>query len=249
MVPATMLVNGTSAVGISHRPSSVLNRSPPNFGSCPVPKRAASLTRAGGLTSVRSCSSVCRSSMKLASARSMCASAPDSTTKRAPDILAAVSKSIRPSASPMSKCSLGVKSNAGLSPQVRISSFAASSAPSGTSASGRLGSSAIVVSSTISAALASISASASAFLVSDTLAIRSPASSPLALSAPTSFDSLLRSAWISWASVCNWRRFSSSPIRPADCGSRPRRAMALSNSCALSRIHLMSNMGVGVLGP
>ena len=45
--------------------------------------------------------------MKEASARSSRASAPVSTTKRAPDSFAARSKSIIPSASPSSKCSFG----------------------------------------------------------------------------------------------------------------------------------------------
>jgi hypothetical protein len=46
------LVSGTSEVGISHRPCSVLNWSSANFGSWPVPNRAVSFTRNGGDTSV-----------------------------------------------------------------------------------------------------------------------------------------------------------------------------------------------------
>ena len=46
-------VTGTSAVGISQKSvSSHLNRSSANFGSWPVPKRLAELTRNGGSTSV-----------------------------------------------------------------------------------------------------------------------------------------------------------------------------------------------------
>ena len=47
--------------------------------------------------------------MNCMSARSSRASAPFSTTKRAPESFAAASKSIRPSASPISKCSFGLK--------------------------------------------------------------------------------------------------------------------------------------------
>ena len=42
---ATILVNGTSDVGISHLLSVVLNKSSENFGSCPVPNKDSSLTR------------------------------------------------------------------------------------------------------------------------------------------------------------------------------------------------------------
>jgi hypothetical protein len=45
----TMLVTGTSAVGIRYSGSAsgrrILNRSSSNFGSCPVPRRLAALTR------------------------------------------------------------------------------------------------------------------------------------------------------------------------------------------------------------
>ena len=47
--------------------------------------------------------------MNCSSARSSRASAPFNTTKRAPDSFAAASKSMSPSASPISKCSFGVK--------------------------------------------------------------------------------------------------------------------------------------------
>ena len=76
--------------------------------------------------------------MKAASARSRRASAPNRTTKRAPDSLAARPKSM-PSAAPISSCSRGAKSNRGGSPQRRSSRLALSSAPSGTSSARRLG--------------------------------------------------------------------------------------------------------------
>ena len=51
MSPDTMFVSGTSAVGISQRPSVVWNESSENFGSWPVPKKAALLTSSGTETS------------------------------------------------------------------------------------------------------------------------------------------------------------------------------------------------------
>ena len=79
--------------------------------------------------------------MNCSSARSSRASAPFSTTNRAPDIFAAASKSMRPSASPISKCSLGLKpsGNVGALPCWRSSTLSFSSLPSGVSSSGRLG--------------------------------------------------------------------------------------------------------------
>ncbi len=50
--PATVFVSGTSAVGISQRPSVVRNRSSANFGNCPVPYSVASLTSDGTTISV-----------------------------------------------------------------------------------------------------------------------------------------------------------------------------------------------------
>ena len=83
---------------------------------------------------------VCRSSMNAPSARSSRASAPFSTTKRAPEIFAAVSKSIRPSASPISKCCLRLEvETSAASPTLRTSLLSFSSLPTGTSSSGRLG--------------------------------------------------------------------------------------------------------------
>src|SRR5580765_3071991 len=69
--PRWRLVNGTSAVGTRYRSQSpaILNKSCSNFGRFPVPCSAALLTRYGGTISRYPCSRVCRSSMKLISAR------------------------------------------------------------------------------------------------------------------------------------------------------------------------------------
>ena len=79
--------------------------------------------------------------MNCSSARDSRASAPFRTTNRAPDSFAAASKSIRPSASPISKCSFGVKPSgkSGGAPWRRTSTLSFSSLPSGTSSNGRLG--------------------------------------------------------------------------------------------------------------
>ena len=74
--------------------------------------------------------------MKSASARSSRASGPHSTTKRAFDIRAARSKSMRPSASPISSCGFGAKANSRGVPQRRTSTFLSSVCPGG---NGRVG--------------------------------------------------------------------------------------------------------------
>ena len=48
----TILVMGTSAVGISQNPSPAANWSSRNFGNCAVPNIASSRTSTGGLISV-----------------------------------------------------------------------------------------------------------------------------------------------------------------------------------------------------
>ena len=69
-----------------------------------LPNRLAELTMNGGKTSMYPCCCVCRSSMKLASARSNFAPSPKYTAKRAPVIFAARSKSRMPSSGPRSQC-------------------------------------------------------------------------------------------------------------------------------------------------
>ncbi len=93
------------------------------------------------------------------SARESLAAAPTSTVKRAPESLAARSKSRMPSPVPMSQWDLGVNENEGLSPQVRTTWLSSSSLPSGTVGSGTLG-------TTASLSWTSASTSASAFSAS-----------------------------------------------------------------------------------
>ena len=184
--------------------------------------------------------------MNCSSARSSRASAPLSTTKRAPDSFAAASKSISPSASPMSKCSFGLKpsGNFGGAPWRRTSTLSFSSLPTGTSASGRLG---MAASSLSSAAPASRSAASSSGIVAlrpATSARRSfaAAASFLAIAAPISFEAALRRSCAFCSSRIAARRVSSSAISELARGASPRRASPSSKALGFSRIALMSCM-------
>ncbi len=185
--------------------------------------------------------------MKAPSARSSRASAPFSTTKRAPEIFAAVAKSISPSASPISKCclrlvKLELRRRADLAHLLvvllvlaerhvverqvgndgeRIAQLAVQLAL-GFLALGEL---------SFSAATSAISA----------LAL---ASSFAALAAPISFDAALRRACASCSLVTWPRRASSSAISSADNGASPRFLSPASNAAGLSLIHLMSNTSI-----
>ena len=64
---------------------------------------------------------------------------PQSTEKRAPESLAARSKSKMPSFSPSSQCGLGSKAKLGGSPHCRTTTFLSSVCPSGTDSCGTLG--------------------------------------------------------------------------------------------------------------
>jgi hypothetical protein len=183
--------------------------------------------------------------MKLASARSSLASAPFSTTKREPDSLAATSKSIRPSASPISKCCFGSKSNSRGLPSLRTSTLAVSSGPTGTSSAGTLGMAASASSSSRSISFAAASASGIRSLIPATSPISASAraSSFAFLASPISFDAALRRSCNPCSSAISPRRFSSSATRPSAWGSSPRLSSALSKASGLSRIQRMSCMG------
>ena len=137
--------------------------------------------------------------MKLPSARSSRASIPFSTTNRDPDSFDAVSKSISPSRSPISKCCNGwlMPASLGGSPTLRTSLLSCSSLPSGTSSSGRFGMTERASCSALSAAFWSVSPLSSASFRSATSAIRARAlsSSFFALAWPISLEAALRRAW------------------------------------------------------
>ena len=181
--------------------------------------------------------------MKAPMARSSRASAPFSTTKRAPEIFAAVAKSMRPNPSPISKCCFTAKSSFGGAPTRRTSTLSCSSLPSGTSSRGRLGMTESASRSLASSARSSSSPLASSSFSAATSAISSLAlaSSLAALALPISFETALRRACASCSRVTCARRASSSAISSADCGARPRFFKPASNASGLSLIHLMSN--------
>src|SRR5256885_2725948 len=103
----------------------------------------ARLTSCGGRISVYPCSRMCKSIMKLRSARSSRAPAPFKNTNRDPVTLTARSKSMIPSRSATSQCGRILKAG-GLRPSiphVRTVTLPVASFPSGTEASGGLGTS------------------------------------------------------------------------------------------------------------
>src|SRR5918996_262151 len=178
--------------------------------------------------------------MKVASARSRRASAPDSTTNRAPDNLAARSKSM-PRRPPSSSCSLGANSKRRGSPQLRSSTLSLSSAPSGTSGASGLGT---VASTSASSAARSRSASSAAWidaLSAPTSAISGAASPPCACRLPISLDSALRRAWACCTSVCSARTAASRSSSSAAIAGSPRRLSASSSASGCSRTHLRSS--------
>ena len=184
--------------------------------------------------------------MNCSSARESRANAPFSTTNRAPDSFAAASKSIRPKASPISKCSFGVNPNGKLggAPYRRTSTLSFSSLPSGVSASGRLG---ISASAASSAAAASRSAASSSGIFAFTSATSERKSSAAtvslrAIATPICFEAALRRSWARSSAWIAARRFSSSVISDSARGGRPRRRMPSSKASGLSRIALISCM-------
>jgi hypothetical protein len=134
--------------------------------------------------------------MNWPSARSSRASPPFSTTKREPESFAAASKSMRPSASPSSKCSFAEFSRFG-SPQRRTSKFALSSptggASGGSPSGGTLGMTARASSSSLESPLSSSSPalSASFRLATSAISACARASSFCALAWPISLEAAL----------------------------------------------------------
>ena len=184
--------------------------------------------------------------MNCSSARESRANAPFNTTNRAPDSFAAASKSIRPKASPISKCSFGVNPSGklGAAPWRRTSTLSFSSLPSGVSASGRLG---ISASAASSAALNLSSAASSSGIVAFNPATSARKSSAAtvslrAIATPICFEAALRRSCARCNSVIAARRFSSSVISDSAHGGRPRRRMPSSKASGLSRIALISCM-------
>ncbi len=193
-------------------------------------------------------------------ARSIRASPLFSTTKREPEILAAASKSIMLSASPVSKCSFGLNEKLGLGGRTlaavaalplgpKYSTLAASSSPTGTSSLGRFGITSSALRNASSALRRSSSPDWMASLRCATWSISCAAlaSSLCALAWPICFDSALRAACASSSRTMIALRASSMPIRSeAENGTFLRCASARSAASRLALIQLMSSMA-GVL--
>ncbi|MNT21773.1 hypothetical protein D3C72_1571240 [compost metagenome] len=107
---------------------------------------------------------------------------------------AAPSKSISPSASPISKCSRGWWFQVGLAPMTGVTTLPASSEPTGTSSSGMFGRRDRASFSAASTWRLSSSSAGIEFLSSATSALSCSASSLFfcAMAAPISFDAALR---------------------------------------------------------
>ncbi len=139
--------------------------------------------------------------MKLISARSSREASPFITAKRAPESLAARSKSRMPRASPTSQWDLGSKANRGTSPHFFTSTLSASLLPAGSESWQRLG---------IPMTMSFKSVSAAESLSSSSL-IRSPISRTSAISASASWPAFL--SWpISWEAVLRWLRSPSTSV-------------------------------------
>ena len=242
--PATRLVSGTSAVGISHSPSVVRNISSANFGNWPVPNTASSRTNSGGDTSV--IAELARVQIEHELARAPAPAAPArrcSTTNRDPESLPARAKSISPSRSPIASCDSGAKLK-------RRRLAVAGAAPGWRSRRRRpahrrpAGSGASRGSRRFARAAAPLRRLRRALGI---LVGRRPVAAAARSSSPRFFGgadlarrSRLRRACASWARVSAARQAWSSARISSARGGKPRRARPRSNSAGCSRIHLIS---------
>ena len=164
--------------------------------------------------------------MNWASARCRRATGPRRNEKREPDSLAPVSKS-RPSGAPRSTWSRGAKSKLRGVPQRRTSTLALSSAPTGTLASGRLGSDISIVDSSAWIASSRAAERSSSPAMPFTSVISALASAPCAFFWPISFDRLLRRACSSSVRVCRPLRSDSRATEALDVEKGLRRLARL----------------------
>ncbi len=181
--------------------------------------------------------------MNCASARCSRAIGPRRNVKRAPLIAAPVSKS-SPSGGPRSACSCGSNAKLRCWPQRDSSRLAVSSAPSGTSSSGMLGSAASSASSSAPSARSSSSSAGSVSLSCATSALSASAvaMSPLPIAAPIAFDASLRRAC---AFLHSPRHRAPAFVEIEDRrggGSAPRRARPASKASGFSRMARRSCM-------
>ena len=200
----------------------------------------------GGSTSRYPCSRVCRSSMKLMSARDSRAPAPLRTANRAAEIFTARSKSMIPNAGPRSQCGCGSKSNARGSPCRRTSTLSAAVLPTGTLECGRFGSSSSAELRWYSIAStwmpSCLICCARARLASCTGVMSRPCRFARAISSPDVFCSRLRPS----SSGMSRRRAASSVAMSSSAlsGSRPRLRSPARTTSTWSRTKFGSIIGL-----
>src|SRR6266496_4792864 len=181
--------------------------------------------------------------MNCASARCRCARPPRKKEKRAPESFAAVAKSRRPSASPMSVWSLIGKSNALGAPQRRISTLSSGEAPTGVEAWLRFGRSRR---NSRSSRCTRSSSASRRFVVSPipaTSVNSAAASSPLPFAMPICLDNALRRAWSSCVRTWMSLRSRSSASKRSASSVTPRLAKPAATSARSLRKRLMSSIG------
>ena len=180
--------------------------------------------------------------MNWASARCSRARSPRRNEKRAPDTLAAVAKSSRPSASPTSVWSFGAKPKVRGVPQRRTSTLSASERPTGVDAWVRLGRSSRKSRSPRWTRSSSPSRRFVSSPMPATSARIADASSPRPFSAPICFDSALRFACRSCVRVWMSLRSSSSAVKRAASSVTPRLASPAATPARSVRRRLMSSI-------
>ncbi len=182
--------------------------------------------------------------MNCAIARLSRAMPPLRKVKRAPDIFAAVSKSM-PRAGPMSACSAGLKCMVCGLDQRATSTLSSSSAPCGTPSAGKLGMAASAASSAADFCRSSSSSAGMVCLSCATSAFSASAVSvsPWPMALPIALEASLRRLCASCSRVVSARRSSSSASRLAAMGSRPRSASPASKASGFSLIDRRSCMG------
>ena len=187
--------------------------------------------------------------MNCASARCRRAMPPRSTTKRAPEMRAAASKSSPPNFTPRSTWSSGVKSNSRGVPWRRTSTLAVSSRPSGTESCSRFGRPISQASDSVCTAASATSAAVSSPVSCSPRASIALASSPLPLAIPTALALALRSARSRSASICTALRRSSRARNASRSSTKPRRARLRATASVSVRSCLESSTSFSVLLP
>lgn len=180
--------------------------------------------------------------MNCARARCRRAIGPRMRAKRAPESLAAVSKSSQPCRSPRATWSFTSKSKVFGVPQRRTSTLASSSAPTGTDSCGRLGMPSSMASSSPWMASSWRLPSSSSEPMRSTSASSGAMSSPRCLAWPIALERALRSACSCSVRVCTDLRCSSSASMRATSSWKPRVARRAATSCGWVRTSLGSSM-------